>query len=152
MNPVTFPVFWCVVAQDTGIFLLIMNYRKLYERHYGIKIPPEYEIHHIDFNRNNNDIINLLLIPKQLHRQLHWVRNTSCVNLERFFDFQGIQAQRPMDYERRCINAALDVYDELQIWSTRKHIEDMRISGYCNCYGYYDYSMFRYNRNGNKNI
>ena len=29
-----------------------------------------------------------------------------------------------MDYERRCINAALDVYDELQIWSCRKDCED----------------------------
>lgn len=101
-----------------------MNYRKLYAKHYGIIIPDGYDIHHIDFDRNNNAIENLILLPTELHKRLHWVRNTSCVNLDRFFDFQGIKTQRPMDYERRCINAALDVYDELQIWSCRKDCED----------------------------
>ena len=120
-----------------------MKYRVFYENHYGIKIPPEYEIHHIDFNRENNAIENLLLIPKTLHRKLHKVRNTSCVNLDGFFDFQGIKEQRPMDYERKCINAALDVYDELQIWSCRKANEDDKI----NIPGYFNYNMFR---NGNK--
>lgn len=126
-----------------------MNYRKLYESHYGIKIPPGFEIHHIDFNRNNNEIKNLILLPKRLHRRLHWVRNTSCVNLENFFDFQGIAAQRPMDYERCCIIAALDVYDELQIWSCRKNCEDLKLLGFVGCFGYYDYEFLR---NGNKEI
>lgn len=130
-----------------------MNYRKLYAKHYGIKIPPEYDIHHIDFDRNNNNIENLLLLPKKLHRKLHHVRNTSCVNLDRFFDFQGIAAQRPMDYERRCINAALDVYDELQIWSCRKYCEDIGCVGWhypydesrlkTECVNFFDYTMFR---------
>lgn len=53
-----------------------------------------------------------------------------------------------MDYERRCINAALDVYDELQIWSCRKNNEDINLY-YPGSFGYYDYSIFR---NGNKNI
>ena len=128
-------------GRNTGRFCF-MNYRKLYEKHYGIKIPPEYDIHHIDFNRDNNSIENLLLLPKDLHRKLHWVRNTSCVNLDGFFDFQGIAAQRPMDYERRCINAALDVYDKLQIWSCRKNCEDMKLH-FPGCVGYYDYSIFR---------
>lgn len=129
-----------------------MKYRNLYEKHYGITIPPEYEVHHIDFNRDNNNIENLLLLPKGLHRQLHRVRDTSDVNLNGFFDFQGISAQRPMDYERRCINAALDVYDELQIWSARKNMEDRRLNGQCINVGYYDYSMFRINKNGSKSI
>lgn len=127
-----------------------MNYRRLYEKHYGITIPPEYEIHHIDFNRKNNKIENLLLLPKKLHRKLHWVRDTSCVNLDGFFDFQRIIIQRPMEYERRCINAALDVYDELQIWSCRKNCEDLKLQRFLHCVGYYDYSIFR--ENGNTNI
>ena len=134
------------VVEMSGV-LFIMNYRKLYAKHYGIKIPPEYDIHHIDFDRNNNNIENLLLLPKKLHRKLHHVRNTSCVNLDRFFDFQGIAAQRPMDYERRCINAALDVYDELQIWSCRKNFED--IMGQGNWIGDFNYNFLR---DGNKKI
>lgn len=129
------------LTEIRGVFVF-MDYRRLYENHYGITIPPEYDIHHIDFNMDNNNIENLLLLPKDLHRKLHWVRNTSCVNLDGFFDFQGIAAQRPMDYERRCINAALDVYDKLQIWSCRKNCEDMKLH-FPGCAGYYDYSIFR---------
>ena len=32
------------------------NYRKIYAKHYGIVISPEYAVHHIDGNRENNDI------------------------------------------------------------------------------------------------
>lgn len=119
-----------------------MDYRRLYERHYGIKIPPEYDVHHIDFNRDNNNIDNLLLLPKSLHKKLHWVRNTSHIDLCGFFDFQGISAQRPMSYERRCINAALEVYDDLQIWSCRKNCEDLKLL-HPGCVTYSDYSLFR---------
>lgn len=48
-----------------------MNYRNLYEKHYNLKIPKNWEIHHIDSNRNNNDINNLIMMPKKLHRALH---------------------------------------------------------------------------------
>lgn len=124
-----------------------MNYRKLYAKHYGIKIPPEYDIHHIDFNRENNDIKNLILLPKSLHHKLHWVRNTSCFNLDGFFNFQGIAVERSMAYERRCIIAALDVYDEIQIWSCRKNCEDIFINDELK--GGYNYNFLR---DGNKEI
>lgn len=32
---------------------------------------PGYEIHHIDFNKHNNDINNLVEIPKEKHWELH---------------------------------------------------------------------------------
>ena len=122
-----------------------MNYRRLYEKHYGIKIPPEYDVHHIDFNRENNSISNLIVLPKSLHHKLHWVRNTACFTLDRFFDFQGIDKEIDMKYERGCILAALDVYDELQIWSCRKNSEDNKIAlkQFANYPDYFDYSIFR---------
>lgn len=49
-----------------------MNYRKLYEKECHIKIPKNYEIHHIDMNRENNDITNLVMLPKKLHKQYHY--------------------------------------------------------------------------------
>lgn len=48
-----------------------MQYRRLYEDFYGIKIPKGYEVHHIDFNHSNNDPHNLVALPKDLHRRLH---------------------------------------------------------------------------------
>lgn len=52
-----------------------INYRKIYEKHFG-KIPKDeygrsYEIHHIDGNHNNNEICNLQCISIQEHFDIH---------------------------------------------------------------------------------
>lgn len=46
------------------------SYRRTYEMYCG-KIPKGYEIHHIDFNHYNNDICNLVALPKELHQKYH---------------------------------------------------------------------------------
>lgn len=38
---------------------------------YNGKIPKGYEIHHIDFDRGNNDISNLQLVSRSEHRKIH---------------------------------------------------------------------------------
>ena len=48
-----------------------MNYRKFYEKEHTMKIPKDWDIHHIDFDHNNNDINNLIAIPKYIHVFLH---------------------------------------------------------------------------------
>lgn len=45
-------------------------HRYVYKKYYG-KIPDNYEIHHIDKNKDNNDISNLKLLSCEEHRQLH---------------------------------------------------------------------------------
>ena len=52
---------------------MAVNYRKYYEKCLDIKIPKGFVIHHIDFDRNNNDISNLLMLPKDLHEEYHKV-------------------------------------------------------------------------------
>ena len=47
------------------------EYKKLYERELNIKIPKGYDIHHIDFNRENNNIENLVMLPRKLHQEYH---------------------------------------------------------------------------------
>lgn len=52
------------------------HYRNIYEQHYG-PIPKDtdgrsYEIHHIDGNRNNNDITNLQCVSIQEHYDIHY--------------------------------------------------------------------------------
>ena len=46
------------------------NYRKLYENKVG-KIPENYEIHHLDFNHDNNNIKNLIAVPTMVHMVIH---------------------------------------------------------------------------------
>ena len=48
-----------------------MNYRKLYEEYHDLKIPKDWDIHHIDADRENNKINNLIMLPSKLHQALH---------------------------------------------------------------------------------
>ena len=52
-----------------------MDYRKYYEKITGLKIKKGNEVHHIDCNRANNEIMNLISLPKDVHRRLHVVIN-----------------------------------------------------------------------------
>tara|TARA_R110000823_G_scaffold224634_2_gene352600 strand:+ start:1015 stop:1233 length:219 start_codon:yes stop_codon:yes gene_type:complete len=47
-----------------------INYRKLYEQKIG-KIPYNWDIHHIDFNHDNNKIENLIAVPSMVHMVIH---------------------------------------------------------------------------------
>lgn len=53
----------------------LKGYRLKYKKYYNIDFSNNYEIHHIDLNHNNNDIENLLLLPKKLHRKYHYYIN-----------------------------------------------------------------------------
>lgn len=46
-------------------------YRKIYEQHYG-PIPKGYEIHHLDGNRQNNSIVNLVCVSIVEHYNIHY--------------------------------------------------------------------------------
>ena len=49
-----------------------VDYRQLYKDYYGIDFGDDMVVHHIDFDRSNNNIGNLLLMPKELHAKYHW--------------------------------------------------------------------------------
>lgn len=48
-----------------------MDYRSIYEKATGVVLPLSFDVHHIDGNRDNNDIMNLVALPKELHHQYH---------------------------------------------------------------------------------
>jgi hypothetical protein len=47
------------------------NYRKSYEKITGVKLPKSFEVHHIDGDRTNNHILNLVALPRKLHKEYH---------------------------------------------------------------------------------
>lgn len=54
-----------------------VNYRKLWESHHEMIIPKDefgrtYDIHHVDGNRNNNSIENLIAVSIQEHYDIHY--------------------------------------------------------------------------------
>lgn len=56
----------CMANSDTVIRL----HRTIWQTHYG-EIPPGWEVHHIDGNKANNMLENLLCLPRAEHRKLH---------------------------------------------------------------------------------
>lgn len=62
---------------------IVAAHRAIYISFYG-SIPQGYEIHHIDFNKNNNDISNLVAIPEWQHKKYHrcvdYIRNISKIH------------------------------------------------------------------------
>lgn len=48
-----------------------MNYRKFYEEQTKTKLPKNFDVHHIDHDRTNNNIDNLIAILRELHQHYH---------------------------------------------------------------------------------
>ena len=48
------------------------DYRQIYKDYYGIEFGPDMVVHHINFDRSNNSIDNLLLLPNRLHAKYHY--------------------------------------------------------------------------------
>lgn len=63
------------VSHGDFVFKENMNYRALYKKHYNIQFGREYDVHHIDGNRENNSIDNLVLLPSKLHHQYHFSKS-----------------------------------------------------------------------------
>lgn len=61
----------------------LKDYRLKYKRYYGIEFGSDYAVHHIDLNRQNNDISNLVLLPKKLHSKYHLIINALSINPEK---------------------------------------------------------------------
>lgn len=49
----------------------IMEHRLVMEQSIGRYLDKNEEVHHIDYNKMNNDISNLLLVTKTEHRRIH---------------------------------------------------------------------------------
>ncbi len=56
----------------------VVNYRKIYEQETGFPIPEGWDVHHIDGDRANNNILNLVALPSELHQQYHNVAKNEC--------------------------------------------------------------------------
>lgn len=48
-----------------------MNYRKFYKTALGVELSSSFDIHHIDFDKSNNAINNLVALPRILHQNYH---------------------------------------------------------------------------------
>ena len=96
--------------------LELKDYRKKFKRYYGLEFGKDYQIHHIDLNHNNNDINNLMIIPKELHEKYHKaLYNVELMSegnrLEKVFRFDVRPTGNGINYQ----SFAYDVFDGLMI-------------------------------------
>lgn len=103
----------------------LKDYRLKYKRYYGIEFGNNYVVHHIDFNRSNNDISNLLLLPKELHEKYHTVINAITINPNKpkadgFVDLR-LSNNNITYYNVMMLELLPEIINECKKWLEYKH-------------------------------
>lgn len=60
--------YWVHKIKDKSV----LAHRWVWENHNG-KIPEDMDIHHMDGNKDNNEIHNLKMLSRSEHRKEHWI-------------------------------------------------------------------------------
>lgn len=101
------------------------NYREKYKRHYGIDFGKEYHVHHIDGDRSNNDIDNLILLPSELHRMLHHAADELNMSSEFVFPIRASSVRfKHLFFMLGKIEEYENVFRYVNNWVMFKDIED----------------------------
>lgn len=111
----------------------LKDYRKKYKRHYGIDFDRTYVVHHIDEDRENNDINNLLLLPSALHSKYHTYKSMFLMCLEHSNGFcldLTYKGSSVRGWQFRELDNLRVVFNELQEWIERKYLADNGYRGY----------------------
>lgn len=108
------------------------DYRKLYEQVYGVIIPNDFEIHHIDFNHSNNNPANLIMLPKELHKQLHMAYNDFCeakqdYTLDDITIFSGHTDSK--SHFMFCLIEYIEVLNECVLWMNHRDFAKLNKGG-----------------------
>ena len=103
------------------------DYRQFYREYYGIDFGPEMVVHHIDFDRSNNDINNLLLLPNKVHAKYHFaLQMLTGIDMSRSLN-KELQLSMPMvpAHYVQWLRIMADVLEETAPWIRMKHDFEM---------------------------
>ena len=98
-----------------------MNYRKFYQEQVGKEYDSSiFDIHHINGNHNDNRLVNMVALPRKLHRQYHYYKGAKN---EHYGDFDEICDSFEVRYAKSFIEKEiynqqrfLEVLDEAAKW------------------------------------
>lgn len=95
------------------------NYRKKYKEYYHIDFDKSFDVHHIDLDRTNNDIDNLILLPKKLHERYH-----KCLNeingITDISKLKTINIKNGCQFEYDALFHFCAVMAEISVWKAHK--------------------------------
>ena len=103
-----------------------MNYRKIYEEHYGPIGKDQFgralEIHHIDGNHSNNDISNLKLVTIEEHYKIHYDQGdwNACLRMSYRM---GVSPEEKSELARK--NALQRIQDGTHHWVGPAHNQNL---------------------------
>lgn len=87
------------------------NYRKFYFEQVGKKYSSKtFDIHHINLNREDNRIDNLVALPKKLHHQYHFYK--SLKDDTAGYDVDHIGSSREEQYYKFYREKTLDIHQK----------------------------------------
>lgn len=113
----------------------LKSYRLKYKRYYGIDFGREYVVHHIDENRENNNINNLLLLPLNLHSKYHTYKDMfNSIAKEGLCLDLTYSGSNLLAMQLSYLDDFVEIWREVQKWIELKYLADM---------GYRTYPMFR---------
>ena len=104
------------------------NYRQYYKEYYGIDFGKDMDVHHLDFNRDNNNIDNLLLIPKEVHNKFHLCCTLASAIKDYCSPQKLILKNSGSPYEVQMIKNYFDAIEEMEKWNSFKYY-DYKICG-----------------------
>lgn len=97
-----------------------MDYREKYIEYYG-EIEKDFVVHHLDHNRENNDIRNLVAVPKGLHTKYHtWHSQLSKYSPKRMIECYEQFTEK--------LNKFNDVYHVIIIYANLRNLPEEQIA------------------------
>jgi hypothetical protein len=100
----------------------IKNYIKFYKKITNTKFDSNlYHIHHIDENRNNNIIQNLVMLPKKLHHQYHFYKTDNIIEFKTKITSYLDKGNFYNDYQYKCLIRFLNIYGKCCEWNDLKY-------------------------------
>lgn len=99
----------------------LKDYCLKYKRYYGIDFDENFVVHHIDENRNNNDISNLLLLPTDVHSKYHNYKMAFFRVVQEGILLESSYSERSkLQMQLGFLNDLDDVLREVQQWKEYK--------------------------------
>ena len=105
-------------------------YRQKLFDYYGLTAQgrENFAVHHIDMNRNNRAMSNMLLLPDNLHRRYHRVLRQLGCNSEGMIDIK-VYSNKPDKFKNtekaiRFFQDYLKIREEMEIWFVLKQCRD----------------------------